>query len=45
MPARFEVETEPPYVICGSVIDIDAQTGTASNIERFRVVDEERLDI
>jgi hypothetical protein len=41
MPAKFEVETGPPYVISGVCIEIDTKTGHAIEIERFRVIDEE----
>jgi 2',3'-cyclic-nucleotide 2'-phosphodiesterase len=39
MPARHEVETEPPYVLSGVVIEIDPKTGTAEKIETIYKVD------
>jgi 2',3'-cyclic-nucleotide 2'-phosphodiesterase len=39
MPAKFEVESEGPMVLCGVCIEIDVSTGKALSIERFRVVD------
>ncbi len=39
MPAKFEVETEPPMVLSGAMIDIDAHSGKAIAIERVRVID------
>lgn len=41
MPSKFEVETEPPYVICGVFLEIDTVTGRALAIERFKIVDED----
>jgi 2',3'-cyclic-nucleotide 2'-phosphodiesterase len=40
MPAKFEVETEGPMLLCGVCIEIDTATGKAISIERFRIVDE-----
>jgi metallophosphoesterase (TIGR00282 family) len=41
MPTKYEVEQNGPYHICGVVIDVDAHTGKALSIERFRVIDDE----
>jgi len=38
MPHRFQV-AEGPIVLCGVVVDIDAQTGRASHIERIQIRD------
>ena len=43
MPVRFEVDLEPPYVMSGACIEIDAQTGQALNIEAIRIVDNQGL--
>ena len=43
MPVKFTVDTQPPYVLSGVVIEVDVQTGRAQNIERIRVIDEEPL--
>lgn len=39
MPARFDVDTAPPYVLSGVWVDIEIATGKALAIERVRVVD------
>lgn len=44
MPAKFAVETQPPFVINGAVITIDAQSGKALGIERVYVVDEGNIN-
>lgn len=41
MPVKFEVETSGPMVLCGVCISIDTSTGVATDIERFRVVDDQ----
>lgn len=41
MPAKFEVETAAPLVLCGAIITVDAQTGKAVAIERVRIIDTE----
>ena len=41
MPHKFEVDTEPPYVLCGVSIVIDANTGKSDSIERIFIVDHE----
>lgn len=41
MPTKYEVEQNGPYFICGVVIDVDAHTGKALSIERFKIVDDE----
>ena len=43
MPVRHEVDTEPPYVLSGAVITVDATTGKAISIERIYKVDTESL--
>ncbi len=43
MPVRHEVDTEPPYVLSGVVITIDATTGKSTAIERIYKVDTEPL--
>lgn len=40
LPVKFSVDTTPPYVLCGAIIDVDSQTGKATAIERIRIVDE-----
>lgn len=39
MPQKFVVDQTPPGVISGVCITADAQTGLATGIERFRVID------
>jgi len=41
MPAKFEVETAMPLVLCGAIITIDPNTGKAVAIERVRIIDTE----
>lgn len=41
MPQRFEVETAGPYVLSGVWVEVDTKTGTATRIERIRIVDVE----
>lgn len=41
MPTKFVVDLEPPYVLSGVVIDIDAATGKALDIKPIRVIDED----
>lgn len=43
MPARFEVDKEPPYVLSGAVIEVDTATGKARSIETIYLVDNETL--
>lgn len=45
MPVRHEVDTEPPYVLCGIVVEIDRQTGKATEIETIYKIDTEQLGI
>lgn len=42
MPAKFAVETEPPFVVNGVVAKIDTQTGKAQSIERIYLVQENK---
>ena len=39
MPARFEVEENPPFVLSGVLIDVDKNTGKATGIESIRIID------
>lgn len=39
MPQRFAVDNEPPAVVSGVCITANSETGLATGIERFRVVD------
>lgn len=43
MPARFEVEINPPYIMTGVYIDVDPTTGKAVNIKRVKIVDDQQL--
>ena len=45
MPVRHEVDTEPPYVLSGVVIEIDTETGKAHSIETIYKIDTEDLGI
>jgi metallophosphoesterase (TIGR00282 family) len=41
LPVKFMVDTQPPFVLSGVIIDVDAATGRAKKIERVRVIDNE----
>ena len=41
MPVKFEVETMQPGLLSAVIIDVDAQTGKATSIERIRIIDED----
>lgn len=43
MPVRHEVDTEPPYVLSGVVVEIDTMTGKAHTIETIYKVDKDPL--
>ncbi len=45
MPAKFDVCTEPPFMLNGVIIEADTETGKAVSIKRFQIIDEEALDI
>ncbi len=40
MPVKFEVDTEPPFVLSGVCIEIDTTSGKARAIDRIYLVDE-----
>lgn len=39
MPTKFEVETEPPFILWGVWIEVDTQTGKAVDIQRVKIID------
>jgi len=41
MPSRFIVDTKPPVVMSGVVVEIHVETGKALDIQRIRVIDHE----
>lgn len=41
MPHKFVVDNEPPAVVSGACITANAETGLATKIERFRIIDNE----
>lgn len=41
MPTRFEVDTQPPFVISGVCIEVDEKSGKTTSIEQFRIIDDE----
>jgi len=43
MPTKFMVDKNPPYVMTGVYIDVDPSTGKAIDINRLKIIDEERL--
>jgi len=40
MPAKYMVELNLPYQLCGVIITVDAQTGKATAIERLKIIDD-----
>jgi 2',3'-cyclic-nucleotide 2'-phosphodiesterase len=40
MPTKFEVETAPPYWLCGILMEIDTTTGKAVNVTRIKIIDD-----
>ncbi len=44
IPVKFTVDSNPPYVLSGVIIEVDTQTGKAIKIERLRIIDEQPLD-
>lgn len=40
MPVKFEVDLNPPALLCGAIIEVNPETGKAIKIERLRVIDE-----
>ena len=44
IPVRFTVDSNPPYVLSGVIIEVDTQTGKALKIERIRIIDEHPLE-
>lgn len=41
LPVKFTVDTNPPFVLSGAVIEVDTSTGRAHSIERVRIIDED----
>jgi len=41
MPAKFVVDTEPPFIMTGVLVDIDMSTGKAVEIKRLQLLDED----
>jgi 2',3'-cyclic-nucleotide 2'-phosphodiesterase len=39
MPIQFEVDTEPPFVLSGVIIETDTETGLSKKIERVYMVE------
>lgn len=40
LPVKFTVDINPPFVLCGALIEVDPSSGEATHIERIRVIDE-----
>lgn len=45
IPVKFTVDSNPPYVLSGVIVEVDTQTGKAIKVERLRLVDEQPLGI
>jgi metallophosphoesterase (TIGR00282 family) len=43
MPSKFVVETQPPFIMSGVVMDIDTQTGLTKTIEQIKIIDDSPL--
>lgn len=41
IPVKFAVETLPPYILCGVLVEVDSSTGAAKKIERLLITDEQ----
>lgn len=41
MPTKFEVEMSPPFVLWGTCVEVDTNTGKAISIERVKVIDDQ----
>jgi metallophosphoesterase (TIGR00282 family) len=39
LPAKFEVEPNPPYILCGVCIEVDTETGSALSIQPIQIED------
>lgn len=44
LPVKFTVETRPPYVLSGVIMEVDTQTGQTIKIDRLRLIDEQPLE-
>ena len=40
MPVKFVVDTSPPFIMTGVLIDIDKSSGKALDIKRIKIIDE-----
>jgi len=40
LPVKFSVDTLPPVILCGVVIEVDVETGRAQKIERIQLRDD-----
>ena len=43
LPVKFTVDSNPPFVLSGVWIEVNADTGHATKIERIRIVDEDDI--
>src|SRR3990167_1542697 len=39
MPVKFEVDDQPPFQLCGVIIDINIKTGKSDKIKRIYIID------
>ena len=44
LPVKFTVESKPPYVLSGVIMEVDTQTGKTVKIDRVRLIDEQPVD-
>lgn len=40
LPVKFIVDTQPPFVLSGALIDVEKSSGNAKSIERIRLIDD-----
>ncbi len=41
MPSKFEVDINPPGILCAVLIEINLKTGKTTDIERIQIIDDE----
>jgi 2',3'-cyclic-nucleotide 2'-phosphodiesterase len=44
LPAKFKVETTPPFVLNGMFVEVDSISRKAIKIERVKIIDEQPID-
>ena len=44
LPVKFTVDTTPPYVLSGVIMEVDMGSGEALSIQRVRIIDESPIE-